>query len=95
MMFPVAALLLVLALPFAPPAAAASIPGYPTFADMKGQPYSVTYDKRSLKIAGEAALFVSGAIHPPRGTPGMWAGWFKKAKRNNLNMIQVDGDVHT
>ena len=72
-----------------PSAHAAAIPNYPTFADMGGKPYSVTYDKRSLKIAGEPALFVSGAIHPPRGTPAMWEGWFEKAKQNNLNMIQV------
>ena len=64
-------------------------PGYPTFADMGGKPYTVGYDKRALQIAGEPALFVSGAIHPPRGTPEMWSGWFAKAKENNLNMVQV------
>ena len=64
-------------------------PGYPTFADMGGKPYTVSYDKRALQIAGEPALFVSGAIHPPRGTPEMWGGWFEHAKANNLNMVQV------
>lgn len=62
---------------------------YPTFADMGGKPYSVSYDKRSLRIAGKPALFVSGAIHPPRGTPEMWQGWFDMARLNNLNMVQV------
>ena len=51
--------------------------------------FLVGYDKRALQIAGEPALFVSGAIHPPRGTPEMWSGWFAKAKENNLNMVQV------
>ena len=64
-------------------------PGFPTFADMGGKPYTVSYDKRALQIEGEPALFVSGAIHPPRGTPEMWSGWFEHAKANNLNMVQV------
>ncbi len=63
--------------------------GYPTFADMGGQPYTVSYDKRSLQIAGQPALFLSGAIHPPRGTPEMWSGWLEHAKANHLNMVQV------
>ena len=37
------------------------------------------------------ALFVSGAIHPPRGTPAMWRTWMKEAVHNGLNMVQVRG----
>ena len=82
-------LLLPLACCTASAAAPWKMPGYPTYADMSGKPYTVGYDERALQIAGEPALFVSGAVHPPRGTPEMWSGWFENAKANNLNMVQV------
>ena len=68
----------------------AGLPGYPQYADLAGTgAYTVKYDKRSLIIAGKPALFVSGAIHPPRGSPAMWGTWFRLAKENGLNMVQV------
>eukprot|EP00040_Diaphanoeca_grandis_P031845 m.191403 g.191403 ORF g.191403 m.191403 type:complete len:783 (+) comp32431_c0_seq1:96-2444(+) len=63
--------------------------GYASYSDLDGKPYTVTFDQRSLKINGAPTLFVSGAIHPPRGTPAMWQTWFRLAKANGLNMIQV------
>jgi beta-galactosidase GanA len=62
---------------------------YASFGDFKGQPYTVGFDKRTITINGEHSLFISGAIHPPRGTPQMWDGWFDQAKKNGLNMVQV------
>lgn len=64
-------------------------PAYPMYSDYKGQSYNVTYDKRALKLNGQRAIFLSGALHPPRGSPEMWQGWFDEAKANGLNMVQV------
>ena len=41
-------------------------PSFPTFDEMKGKPYNVSYDKRALTLNGEHVLFISGAVHPPR-----------------------------
>jgi beta-galactosidase GanA len=67
----------------------AADPAFPTFADYKGKGYNVSYDKRAVIVDGQHSLFMSGAVHPPRGTPEMWDGWFRNAKDNGLNMIQV------
>jgi beta-galactosidase GanA len=68
---------------------ASAASSYPSFAELSGKPYNVTYDERALKIDGEHALFVSGAVHPPRGSPAMWRTWLAEAKANGLNMVQV------
>ena len=68
---------------------ASATASYPSFAELAGKPYKVTYDKRALKIEGEHALFVSGAVLPPRGSPSMWRTWLAEAKANGLNMVQV------
>ena len=70
-------------------AAAAADPAFPSFADFKGKAYNVSYDKRAITVDGQHALFLSGAVHPPRGSPEMWDGWFRNAKANGLNMVQV------
>ena len=71
------------------PSGATASPSYPSYADFGGQAYNVSYDKRALTLNGEGALFLSGAVHPPRGTPDDWQGWFASAKANGLNMLQV------
>jgi beta-galactosidase GanA len=62
---------------------------FPSFADFEGLPYTVSYDARALTLSGQRALFLSGAMHPPRGSPEQWDGWFAQARRNGLNMVQV------
>ena len=62
---------------------------YPAFADFAGKAYNVSYDKRTITLDGEHAIFLSGAVHPPRGTQGDWDSWFSSAKANGLNMVQV------
>lgn len=78
---------------FAATAAAAAIvgdsPAFPSFAAFGGRPYTVAYDKRALTLNGGHALFLSGAVHPPRGSPAMWDGWLQRAVDNGLNMVQV------
>jgi len=74
-------------------AAAAAIvgdsPAFPSFAAFGGRPYTVAYDKRALTLNGGHALFLSGAVHPPRGSPAMWDSWLQRAVDNGLNMVQV------
>ena len=62
---------------------------YPTFSNFAGKPYNVSYDSRAITLNGEHALFISGAVNPPRGTQGDWDSWFDSAKANGLNMLQV------
>uniref|UniRef100_A0A9I9CPE9 Beta-galactosidase n=1 Tax=Cucumis melo TaxID=3656 RepID=A0A9I9CPE9_CUCME len=50
---------------------------------------SVTYDGRALKINGERKIIISGAIHYPRSSPGMWPMLMKKAKNGGLNAIET------
>ena len=45
-------------------------PGYLSYSDFRGKPYTVTYDKRSFLLNGERSLFLGGSIHYPRATPG-------------------------
>ncbi len=35
-------------------------------------PLTVTYDHRSLLLNGTRKLLISGSIHYPRSSPGMW-----------------------
>jgi len=70
-------------------AASATPSSYPSFADYAGAAYNVSYDSRALTLNGHHGLFVSGAVHPPRGTQGDWGSWFASAKSNGLNMLQV------
>ena len=72
----------------APPASAPTS-AYPSFSDFNGAPYNVSYDKRALTLNDEHVLFLSGAVHPPRGTQDDWETWLKAAKANGLNMVQV------
>ena len=75
------------------PSASAYSPGnvapFPNFADFRGTPYNVSFDKRALTLNGGHVLFLSGSLHPPLGTPDDWDGWFTAAKKNGLNMVQV------
>jgi hypothetical protein len=70
-------------------AASAGSPSFPALSDLRGAAYNVSYDKRAITINGEHALFISGSVHPPRGTTDDWDTWFKTARVNGLNMVEV------
>ena len=36
------------------------------FSDLGGKPYSVSFDKRSIRMDGKPAMLLSGSIHYPR-----------------------------
>ncbi|KAH3746266.1 Beta-galactosidase 5 [Pelomyxa schiedti] len=71
-------------------------PGFITYGQVGGAPYTVTYDQRSLLINGVNSLFISGSVHYPRATPAMWDTLFDLAISNGLNMIDlyVFWDLH-
>ena len=69
----------------APPASSA----FPTFSSYAGSPYTVTYDRRSIRLNDQPVTFLSGSIHYPRSTPGMWPALMKQAAADGLNMIQI------
>jgi hypothetical protein len=60
-----------------------------TYADVRGTPYKVAYDHRAITINGVRTMLISGAIHYPRSTPGMWPYIMKMAKNQGLNTIQT------
>lgn len=62
---------------------------YPSFRDFDGKAFNVSYDKRAITLDGSHVLFLSGAVHPPRGTPDDWDTWLAAANENGLNMVQV------
>ncbi|KAL7153833.1 hypothetical protein ABFS83_04G195000 [Erythranthe nasuta] len=57
---------------------------------------NVSYDGRALIIDGKRRILVSGSIHYPRSTPGMWPGLIKKSKEGGLDIIEtyVFWDLH-
>jgi hypothetical protein len=60
-----------------------------TYEDVRGTPYKVSYDHRAIKINGIRTMLISGAIHYPRSTPGMWPYIMKMAKNQGLNTVQT------
>ncbi len=51
-----------------------------TYENVRGTPYKVGYDRRAITINGVQTMLISGAIHYPRSTPGMWPYIMKMAK---------------
>ena len=70
-------------------ACAAAPSAFPSYSGFAGGAYTVSYDARALTLNDDRAMFVSGALHPPRGTPETWDSWFALARKNGLNMVQV------
>ncbi|XP_065632314.1 beta-galactosidase 15, partial [Quercus suber] len=51
--------------------------------------YEVSHDGRAITIDGARRVLISGSIHYPRSTPGMWPDLIKKAKEGGLDMIET------
>jgi hypothetical protein len=60
-----------------------------TYDHVRGTPYKVGYDHRAVTINNVRTMLISGAIHYPRSTPGMWPYIMKMAKNQGLNTIQT------
>ena len=50
---------------------------------------TVSYDRRAIQIDGKRTLILSGAVHYPRSTPGMWPELFKRSRDAGLNTIET------
>jgi hypothetical protein len=61
-----------------------------SYEQVRGKPYKVTYDRRSMMIDGKRSLLLGGTLHYPRSTPGMWDDLFSKAKDHGLNMVETE-----
>lgn len=64
-------------------------PGYLSYNDFKGKPYTVSYDERAIKLNGERTLFIGGSIHYPRFSEGQWIDVLKKSRDDGLNLVQI------
>lgn len=53
------------------------------------EPFNVTYDHRSLIIAGHRRMLISAGIHYPRSTPQMWPDLIGKAKEGGVDVIET------
>lgn len=69
--------------------ARSSTAGFLRYADFAGEPYNVSYDKRSLLVNGERSYFASVGVHYPRFSEGQWDDIFLKAKNDGYNMVQT------
>ena len=60
------------------------------YSDVKGKDkYTVTYDNRSFIVDGSRTLLLSGSVHYPRSTPGMWDDILQKMVQDGLNMVEI------
>ena len=66
-----------------------AFPGVITYPSLQGQPYSVTYDNRSLYINGQRSLFFSFGLHYTRATEAQWDDLLTKAVNDGYTMIQT------
>ena len=57
--------------------------------NVSGLPYSVTYDERSFIIDNKRTIILSGSVHYPRSTPGMWDHIFEEMVNDGLNAVQL------
>lgn len=66
-------------------------PNFPSFWNYATgrDPIDVTFDKRSILINGDRALFIGGSMHPSRATPETWEKALDLAVDNGLNLITV------
>jgi hypothetical protein len=60
-----------------------------TYENVRGKPYKVSYDHRAISINSIRTMLISGAIHYPRFTPGMWPYIMSMTKNQGLNTIQT------
>ena len=64
-------------------------PGFVRYHDVAGSSYTVTYDERSFFINSKRTIILSGSVHYPRSTPGMWDQIFAEMIKDGLNAVEV------
>ena len=58
------------------------------YSDLGGKPYTVSFSRRSIQFNDKPAMLLSGSIHYPRSTPGMWPKLMAEARAAGLNTIE-------
>ena len=57
--------------------------------DVAGSGYTVSYDERSFLINNKRTIILSGSVHYPRSTPGMWDHIFEEMIEDGLNAVET------
>ena len=57
--------------------------------DVAGSSYTVSYDERSFLINDTRTIILSGSVHYPRSTPGMWDHIFEEMVEDGLNAVEI------
>ncbi len=52
-------------------------------------PRSIGYDGRALILDGQRRVLISGSVHYPRSTPGMWPSLAKRVKDAGMDVIET------
>ena len=65
------------------------INGMLRYHDVAGTSYTVSYDRRSFIINNTRTIILSGSVHYPRSTPGMWDHIFEEMVKDGLNAVEV------
>ena len=78
-----AASLVILALCFGPHCTATR------YTDVRGRPYTVEYDRRSIRIDGKPTLLLSGDVHYTRFDPDEQTRALALAAADGLNTVQT------
>ena len=60
-----------------------------SYSEMGGEPYTVSYDSRSLRLNNRPLLSFSGSVHYPRSTPQMWKTIFASMRSSGLNTVDA------
>ena len=63
--------------------------GMVRYHDVVSSGYNVTYDGRSFLINNKRTIILSGSVHYPRSTPGMWDHIFEEMIKDGLNAVEV------
>ena len=65
------------------------VTGIVWYHDVVGSGYTVTYDERSFLINNKRTTILSGSVHYPRSTPGMWDHIFEEMINDGLNAVEI------
>ena len=57
--------------------------------NVRGRPYTVSYDSRAVLVNGDRVLLLSGSVHYPRASPSMWPQLMQTARAGGLNTIET------
>ena len=60
-----------------------------SFDELRDQPYTVSYDNRSLLLDNKRVLLLGGSFHYPRAPPEEWRSIMQAMKDDGLNHLQM------